>query len=51
MCLVLGVKILSIFAYFSNRRNNMIIKYLILGITFVYVVTVIIIYLNSERSA
>jgi hypothetical protein len=29
----------------------MIIKYLILGVTFVYVVTVIIIYLNSERSA
>ncbi len=28
----------------------MIIKYLILGITIVYVVTVIIIYLKSERS-
>jgi len=50
MCLVRGVKILSTFAYVFNSRNNMIIKYLILGITLVYVVTVIIIYLKSERS-
>ena len=50
MCLVRGVKILSTFAYIFNRRNNMIIKYLVLGITLVYVVTVIIIYLKTERS-
>lgn len=42
MCLVRGVKILSTFAYIFNRRNNMIIKYLILGVALFYVVTVII---------
>ena len=33
------------------RRNNVILKYLILGITVVYVVTVIILYLKPGKSA
>ena len=48
--LIPWVKILSTFADISFRRNDMTIPYLILGITLVYVVTVIIIYLKSKRS-
>ena len=46
-----GIKILSKSADIFNRRNDMIIKYLILGFTIVYVATVIIIYLKPDRSA
>lgn len=35
---------------FIGRRNEMIIKYLILGFTLIYVATEIIIYLKADRS-
>jgi hypothetical protein len=44
-----GFKVLSTSTDILNRRNNMITNYLVLGITLVYAVTELILYLKSEK--
>jgi hypothetical protein len=48
--LTLGIKILSKIADSYIEDKDMVIKYLILGFTVIYVATVIVIYLKPDRS-
>ena len=48
--LIIEIKILSTFADVFNRRNIMVIEYIIVCLTLVYIGAVIIIYRKSKRS-